>query len=190
MTYRFPVLDQENYRFSGEVGPRFAWFWSIFKWTTTSQGEDASGNLTSGPEDVAIYTNIASNRMYGVFAGCQQECYLGHGFAVMLDTQVSLYLDSVKERAQYELAAKFLGFPESKRAKREFTIVPEFSGTMWLQWYPTEYVQLGLGYEAMYFMNTLVSRRPIDFNYTNLAPKWDHYNFLLNGFRVGAAISF
>lgn len=190
LTYRFPILDQENYRFSGVAGPRFAWIWERFKWVTTSQGSDGNGNLVGGPDNVGIYTNITSNRMYGVFAGCQNECYLGHGFALLLDTQASLYLNSVKERAKYELAAKFLGFPESKRAKRDFTIVPEFSGQLSLQWYPTEFIQVQIGYQLMYFLNTLTSRRPIDFNYTNVAPQWNHENRLFDGFRAGIAITF
>jgi len=41
--------------------------------------------------DVAIYTNIISNRMYGVFAGCRNEWYIGHGFACQLDLNDSAW---------------------------------------------------------------------------------------------------
>lgn len=189
LTYRYPIVDQEDYRVQALVGPRFAWIWERFKWRTTSYGED-NGSITAGPDDVGIYTNITSNRMYGVHTGCQTECYIGHGFAVMLECQVAGFLDSVKQRAKYETANKFMGRPESKRAKREFSVVPEFSGMLALQWYPTEFIEVRFGYQLMYFMNTFASTRPIDFNYSHVAPVWDHVNRLFDGFQGGVCITF
>src|SRR5262249_22852993 len=135
-------------------------------------------------------TNITSNRMYGVHAGCQTECYLGHGFAVMGEVQGALFLDSVKKRAKYELGQKFAGEPESKRSRRDFNIVPELSAMGTLQWYPTENVQIQIGYEFMDFFNTLASKQPIDFNYLNLQPAWVSVNRFLDGFRAGIAFRF
>jgi hypothetical protein len=190
ITYRVPVIDRECYRFSGLVGPRFSWIWDRFAWRTTSFGTDSAGAAIAGPSDVALYTNIVSNRMYGAFIGCQQECYLGHGFACMLDTQVTGLIDTVKERAKYELEQRFQGLPENKRAKHDWSVVPMFSGTLSLQWYPTEFIQLSVGYQLMYFMNTIFSRRPIDFNYSNIAPHYDHINVLFDGFRAGIGFWF
>jgi hypothetical protein len=186
LTYRWTVWDTEDYRFNGLVGPKFAWFWEKYRWDTTSL--DPTGN--TGPQDVGIYTNITSNRMYGVFIGCQNECYLGHGFALMLDTRASILINSVKERAKYELGDRFAGLPENKRAKREFTVVPELQASLGLWWYPTEAIQVYFGYDFMVFFNTLASRRPIDFDYSNLAPKWSSYTRWLDGFSGGFAFHF
>ena len=86
---------------SGLVGPSFVWFWERYKWLTT----DVDINGASGPQFEAQYNNIISNRLYGAHAGCQQECYLGHGFAANLDLQGGLYADSVKTESIYELRA-------------------------------------------------------------------------------------
>jgi hypothetical protein len=190
ITYRYPVIDSEDYRLSAVLGPRYAWIWEGFTWRTTSQGVDTAGNALSGPEDVGTYTNVTSNRMYGAFAGCQNECYIGHGFAVMVDTRAALLLDSVKEIAKYETALKFQGFPERKRAKADWSVVPQFTGTLSMQWYPTEFIQIQVGYELMYFMNTLTSGRPVDFNYGNDDPHWNHVNRLFDGWRAGIAFWF
>jgi hypothetical protein len=189
VTYRYPLIDEEDYRVQALVGPRYVWIWERFLWRTTKYG-DAGGVLTATGQDVGIYTNITSNRMYGVHAGCQTEWYLGHGFASMLEVQGAMYLNSTKQRAKYETGARFAGLPESKRSKREFSIVPEVSAMLTLQWYPTEFVQIHLGYELMYFFNTFSSTRPIDFNYSNVAPTWDHVNRCFDGFRAGIAFWF
>ena len=99
-TYRVPIYETENYRLSGIVGPRFTWIWERYKWVTTDL--DVNGN--ESPDWSAQYTNITSNRMYGVHVGCEQECYLGHGFAADVQLQFSGYEDSVKEEAKYQLA--------------------------------------------------------------------------------------
>jgi hypothetical protein len=192
-TYRYPVIDDEDYRFNAIVGPRFAWIWERFLWRTTSYGIPDLTNpqiVAAGPQDVGIYTNIVSNRMYGVHAGCQTECYLGHGFAVLATADAAAFINGVKERAKYETGDKFLGLPESKRAKHEWSLVPELSGMLAIQWYPTEFVQIQLGYELMAFFNTLASTRPIDFNYLNVAPQYDHVDRLFQGLRVGIAFWF
>jgi hypothetical protein len=189
--YREPIYETDDYRLSGLVGPRLAWFWERFKWRTTSIGTDIDGNIIdTGPDNVGVYTNITSNRMYGVFTGCEQEFYMGHGFACHLKTELTLFMNSVKERAQYETENRFAGRPENKRAKREWTAVPGFNAAAGLMWYPTEFVQIYAGYEFISFLNTLASRRPVDFDYSNLNPKWSSFTRCLDGFSINLAIRF
>jgi hypothetical protein len=190
ITYRQVVYETEDMRINGLVGPRFTWLWERYRWTTTAFGQDLTGAVVAGPQDTAIYSNITSNRMYGAHAGCQWECYLGHGFALMAEGQGALFLDSIKEIARYELAAKFLGFPENKRSKNIWNIVPELQGSVGIMWYPWENVQVSVGYQVMAFFNTLGSHQPIDFNYTNLAPKWDTTLRYFDGFTAGFSIHF
>jgi hypothetical protein len=189
LTYRMPVYDTETYRLNAVAGPRLVWIWERFGWRTTSIGSDRLGNIIEGPEDVALYTNITSNRMYGIFAGCQHECYLGHGFALQFDTQAAVYLDSVKERAKYERGDKFSG-PESKKSRREWTVVPELRGGLGVMWYPTEFIQVYMGYDVMGFFNTLSSQNPVDFNYTQVSPRWEHTFRLFDGWRGGVGLTF
>src|SRR5262249_48623294 len=73
---RFPVYETECSRFTGLAGPRFAWIWERYHWITTSLDVADS---TPNPSFQGIYSNIVSNRMYGVTGGFSQECYLGHG---------------------------------------------------------------------------------------------------------------
>ncbi|MFO0877228.1 MAG: Lpg1974 family pore-forming outer membrane protein [Gemmataceae bacterium] len=196
ITYREPIWETETYRLNGLVGPRYSWIWEKFKWTTTSIGQVLDQNnpnvytTIEGPQYVGIYSNVTSNRMYGVHGGCEQEWYLGRGFAVMLKTELALFLDSVKEQAKYETAAKYLGLPENKRGRREWSVVPEVNASLGMMWYPTEFVQVYAGYDVMYFMNTIASPRPIDFNYGNIDPGWTHVNRLFDGWNAGLAITF
>src|SRR5262249_11251827 len=125
LIYRFPVYENEDYRLSGLVGPRFSWIWEGFKWRTVDV--DVNGN--SGPFTTAVYRQVTSNRMYGVSIGCSQECYLGRGFAMQMDTEAALNLDFVREKARYNLEQKFVG-PISKRTKSEWTVAPELIGTL------------------------------------------------------------
>lgn len=186
ITYRVPIIDEEDYRFSATVGPRFAWIWERFKWRSTSYALDDAGNSITGPTDVAIYTNITSNRMYGVYTGCQTECYLGHGFSVMCDLQGAILINSVLERVKWERGDE----DAAKKSKREWTVVPQVSATLALEWYPTEFIQVRFGYDVMAFFNTMASTRPIDFNYANMSPQWDHVNRFFDGFRGGVALWF
>jgi hypothetical protein len=189
--YREPIYETDDYRLSGIVGPRFAWFWERFKWRTTSIGQDLDGFISdTSPDNVAVYTNITSNRMYGAFTGCEQEFYMGHGFACHIKTEVALFMNSVKERAKYETENRFAGRPENKRAKREWTVVPGFNAAAGLMWYPTEFVQIFAGYEFLSFLNTLASRRPVDFDYSNLNPKWSSFSRCMDGFWINLAIRF
>jgi hypothetical protein len=80
--------------------------------------------------------------------------------------------------------------PEQKRAKRDWTIVPELQGTIGVTWYATESIQLSAGYDVMAFFNTLASPRPIDFNYSSLTAPYESTFRVYDGFRVGIAIHF
>lgn len=197
IAYREPVWETETYRVNGIVGPRYSWFWEKFKWTTTSLGQNPDGTINNnqgfnldGPQNVGIYSNITSNRMYGVFAGCEQEWYLGHGIAVQLRLDGALFLDSVKEKAKYETAAKYLNLPQNKITKVEWSVVPEINASLGLMWYPTEFVQIYGGYDFMAFFNTRASPRPIDFDYSNINPRWTHVNRLIDGWSAGIGFTF
>jgi hypothetical protein len=186
-TFKVPIFynDEFGYRMYGLIGPRFFWIWERFYWRTVSQ--DSSGN--SGPTDVAIYTNIVSNRMYGVFIGCGNEWYIGHGLAVNLDLDAAGMLDVVKERAKYELGEKDLP-GQIKRAKTDYSLVPEFSARFNLTWYPIENVELRIGYDVMAFFNTIAASHPVSFNVGALDPAWNTQARWFDGFQAGLAITF
>jgi hypothetical protein len=183
-TWREVVYENEYYRLSGIFGPRIAWIWDRYKWTTVDQ--DVNGNTDASWS--AIYNNIVSNRMYGIHFGCSEECYIGHGFALQLDTQAALYFNSVKEEAKYELGTK-LG-PENKRAVRQVTFVPELQANLNLAWYPREGIQIRIGYDLMAFFNTISSPTPIDFNYGSLTPPFERTFRVFDGFNAGIAFVF
>jgi hypothetical protein len=196
IAYREPIFETETYRVSGIVGPRFSWIWEKFKWRTTSIGQNTNNTadtsddtVSEGPQFVAIYSNVTSNRMYGVHASCEQEWYLGRGFAMHLRTGGALFVDSVKERAKYETGAKYLGLPENKTAKREWSFVPELQASAGMMWYPTEFVQIYAGYDFMAFFNTIASPRPIDFDYSSVNPRWTHVNRFFDGWKAGIAFT-
>jgi hypothetical protein len=186
-TLRVPIFynDFFGYRCYGLVGPRFFWIWERFYWRTVNANPDG----TADPTDVAIYTNIVSNRMYGAHAGFGNEWYCGHGFACNLDIEAAGFLDIVKERAKYELGDKFLP-GQVKRAKTDYTAVPEVSATFNLTWYPLENIQLRVGYDFMAFFNTVAAPTPVSFNVGALDPPWERRARWFDGFRAGVAIVF
>jgi hypothetical protein len=184
-TYRFPVYETECYRMSGLVGPRIAWIWERFRWVTTDLPASGTPNFDT---DVAVYNNIVSNVMYGVHAGGSQEWYIGHGFAVQLDLEAALFADSVAEQASYELGNHF--GVRNKRSRREVVVVPEFQGMLGMQWYPYEGVQIMVGYNLMWFLNTIASPQPVDFDYGSLTPRYERTNRLFDGLQAGISFSF
>jgi hypothetical protein len=185
ITYRVPYYETEDSRVSGIVGGRFMWIWERFRWITT----DLDTNGQGGDLNSAIYTNIVSNRMYGPFIGTSCECYLGHGFATQLDIGGALMVDFAKERAKFELAARFVG-PQSKKARTEVTVVPEVTGSLGLMWYPIEGVQVRFGYNAMALYNTVAFRDPVSFDFLGLDPKYDRVFRLFDGLDVGIGLIF
>src|SRR5207248_1778798 len=120
LTYRKPIFETECWRSYGLIGPQFVWIWERYKWVTTDL--DASGNASD--LDVGKYTNIVSNRMYGIKIGCGSECYVGNGFSLSCDLTAAGLLNIVKERVKYERGDRHLG-PERKRSITDYTLVPE-----------------------------------------------------------------
>jgi hypothetical protein len=185
-TWRQNIFETECTRCYGLVGARFAWFWDRFRWIT--QDRVFSGGFVD-PTDVAVYSNIDSNRMYGGHIGIGEECYLGHGFAASVEVDAAALLDVVKERASWELGAKDTP-PINKRSITTYTPAGELSANAQLWWYPIEGVEIRLGYDVMTFFNTIASKDPVDFNWGALTPAWDHVTRMLDGFNAGIAFIF
>jgi hypothetical protein len=186
MTYRQPIYQTEYYRLSGLTGPRFFWIWERFRWLTidldvASGASDASTN--------ADYTNIVSNRMYGWKLGCSHEAYLGNGFALSLDLQAAVFMDIVREKAQYSLQAKHIP-PVSKKTYTDYTIVPELQATPYVMWYPYEFIQIKFGFDYMLFFNTIGSPRPVDFNWGDVSPGYERVTRWLMGWQAGISFIF
>src|SRR5262249_40911182 len=182
------IFETECWRTYGLVGPSFVWFWTRFGWRTIAQ--DTAGD-PANPADEALYTKIASHRMFGAKIGNRNEGYLGRGFSTPLDLQASLYLDWVRERAKYERGDFKQGGPANKRSKTDWTGAPGVRGTFNLWWYPYEGIQFRLGYDVQAFFNTIESKSPIDFDYSALNPGYEHiFLRFLDGFNIGLALSF
>lgn len=188
-TGRMPVYDNDDVRFYLLAGPRITSIWERFKWRTVAIPFDP--NDITGPEDVAIYSNVVSNRMYGLHAGCGSECRLADtplgSFAVSLDLQAAILVDLVKTYAKYERADHEIA---AKRARRFATLAPELQGQVNLWWYPIEAVQLRVGYNAMAFFNTIASPNPVNFNFGGLDPEFEHVTRFFHGLNAGIAIIF
>jgi hypothetical protein len=186
-TFRMPIFynDDFGYRMYGLMGPRFFWIWERFYWRTVNQNPDGTADAT----DVGIYTNIVSNRMYGFFCGVGNEWYIGHGLACNLDLEAAGMVDIVKERAAYELGDKFLP-GKVKRAKTDYTVVPEVSATVNLTWFPIQNVELRVGYDFMAFFNTIAASHPVSFDAGALDPPWGREARWFDGFQAGLAITF
>src|SRR5204863_3322243 len=127
--------------------------------------------------------------MYGVKVGTCNECYMGNGFSCSLDLQAAAFLNVVKERVKYERGDRHIG-PERKRARTDYTVVPEVRGTAFLNWFPYEGIEVKLGYDVMAFFNTVASKNPIDFNYSSVAPTFNREFRIIDGLQVGVALKF
>jgi hypothetical protein len=187
--WRENIFETECTRCYGIVGGRFAWFWDKFWWST--QDRAFNGGFVD-PTDVADYTNITSNRMYGAHIGLGTECYFGHGFAGSVEVDAAALLDVVKERASWELGIRSAEAvaPINKRSITTYTPAAELSMNAQLWWYPIEGVQIRLGYDVMSFFNTIASTHPVDFNWGALTPAYNHVTRFLDGFNVGIALIF
>jgi hypothetical protein len=188
--YRIPVHETDCWRCYGLAGARFFWIWERFKWRTVDA--DINGNATAF--DVAIYTNIVSNRMYGPFVGVGNEWFVCQNrlgaFSVSLDLEAALLLDVVKERAKYELGEKNAP-PQVKRSITDYKAVPELSAALKVWWYPIEGVQVQVGWDAMGFFNTIASRNPVDFDFGRVTPAWERVPIrVFDGLRVGIGLIF
>lgn len=166
------------------AGGRFAWFWERFRWRTVDY--DVTG--AASELDQAYYTNIISNRMYGPFIGCGIETYLGGGLSLSGELTGATLLNIAKQRAKYERADRRT---QSKRARTDYTIVPEIAGNINLTWAPIEAVQMRIGYNFLGFFNTITSREPIDFNFGGIDPPYERSIFrYLHGLNVGIGLTF
>jgi hypothetical protein len=163
---KVPVREDAISRTYIVAGARFAWIWENFQWRTESH--DSAGQ--SGPQDVAIYSNTVSNRMYGTVIGCQHDVYLGSiprigAFALQFHSDFAPMIDIVKERAEYSRADRMAS---TKKSVTEYTFSPELNGELTLAWYPVRGVQVKFSWDSMMFLNTVTNDRPVSFNFGTL----------------------
>jgi hypothetical protein len=188
MNIRYPLQQTECWRTYGLFGPRIAWIWERFKWRTVDQ--DVNGVAFN--DDAASYTNVVSNRLYGIHFGMGNEWHLGAtpmgAFSISLDLEAAIMVDFVKGRAKYEIGDEHTA---ASRARNFYTLVPELQGSINVWWYPYEAIQVRFGYSGMAFFNTMASPRPIDFNYGALAPAWEkNVTRIFHGLNFGVAVIF
>lgn len=184
---RIPVWEDDNNRAYGLVGPRIIHMWERFSWQTTSR--DLASNASGA--DSAIYSNVNSNNLYGLFVGCGDECRLGDTpvgtFACSLDLGVGLLVDFATLVTKYQRADRQIA---AKRARHDYSFVPEFTGQANLWWYPIEGVQLRVGYSGMAFFNTFGSPNPVNFNFGGLDVPTERLFRYFNGLNAGIAFIF
>src|SRR5690348_6211406 len=121
---RVPWYQDDCLRTYGYAGGRFAWIWENFRLRAVSA--DFTG--VSLPQDVGVYYNTVSNRMYGPFAGFGVERYIGNGFAIGLEMDAAVLADIVKERAAVQngtRASTDYAFVMVKKSANNFAVVPE-----------------------------------------------------------------
>lgn len=181
---RTPLFQTDYSRTYGLAGGKYAWFFERFTWLTVDY--DLNGN--SAPFYQATYTNTLSQRLYGPFIGCGQELYLGNAFSASLDLTGAALLGIVKERAKYELNDEST---QSKRGWNTFNVVPNLNGNFNLWWYPTEGVQIRLGYQAQTYYATKYMREPVGFDFSapegTIDTKWFR---VIHGVNVGLGLFF
>lgn len=181
---RTPMFATEYSSIYGLSGARFAWLFERFSWRTV----DIDQNGNEDPRNVANYSNTLSQRMYGLFVGCGQEIYLGSMFSASLDLTGALYMNVHKIRAKYKLGDESV---QSKFGREGFDLVPSGTAEFNLWFYPTEGIQLKLGYQGITFFNTRQMREPVGFDFGNIDPNVGSRAFrLLHGFNVGIGFFF
>lgn len=192
---RIPLFQNDDVRMYALTGPRFSWFWERYSWRTIDIPQDPLAAVPDTPSerDWAIYTNIVSNRLYGVHCGCGTDYRLGDTpvgtFALTCEVQGAAFVDIVREREKYELGDRSTN---AHITRNQYTFAPEVQGSIGLWWYPPiEGVQLRVTYEGMAFFNTISAPNPVSFDLQKLDNTWDHqFLRVLNGFRAGLSISF
>lgn len=189
ITGRIPIFQGDDDRFYAIVGPRVVALWERFRWRTVSSPDFDTGDV--GPSDVALYSNVVSNRMYGLHIGCGEELRFGDTpmgtFAVSLDTQAAIMVNYVKARAKYEREDRATS---AHRSRRLNTIVPELEAQLNLCWYPIEGVQMRFGYDVMGFFNTIAAPDPVSFNFGALDPPLERTFRFIHGFNAGIGFIF
>ncbi len=185
---RVPFWETENYRGYGTFGPRAIIMWEEYQWRTVQ--DDVVGQ--SAASTSAIYSNVASNRLYGAYCGSGHDWYLGSSpigaFAIDFQINGALYMDFVKGRFEYELGDKS---EAAHRAVDAYSVCPGFDGKIGLMWYPWEAIQLRVGYDFMALFNTYASPRPIDFDYGTINPAFNAgITRWIQGWDIGIALVF
>jgi len=181
---RMPMFATEYSSIYSLSGARFAWIFERFSWRTV----DIDQNGNQDPRNTANYSNTLSQRMYGLFVGCGHEIYLGSMFSASLDLTGALYMNVHKIRAKYKLGDESV---QSKFGREGFDLVPSATGEFNFWFYPTEGIQLKLGYQGITFFNTRQMREPVGFNFGNIDPNTGSRAFrLLHGFNVGIGFFF
>lgn len=181
---RLPLFQTDYSRVYGMAGGQFSWFFERFGWRALSL--DSSGN--SQPQFAADYTNTLSQRMYGPFVGCGHEVFIANQFSCSLDVTGSMLMDVAVQRAKYELGDKTI---ESKWGREDYRMVPNANAAFNLWWYPTDGVQIRVGYQAMSFFNSLYMLEPVGINYGDINPSYHVRAFrLVHGFNVGIGFFF
>jgi hypothetical protein len=185
LTTAFPPTASASATFSTTATPNGV---NITSAATANGGQIVPIPGIAGADDVADFTNVVSNQLYGPSISCGSEWYLGAGFSASLELRAAAFLDVIHEIAKYEREDRYIA---SKRAKREYSIVPELSATANIWWYPIEGVEMRFGYDFMNFFNTAAAPHPVDFNYGAMAPAWDKGRYrTLDGFTAGIAFIF
>jgi len=184
ITYRSTAIETDHSRSYATAGGRFAWIWERFSWNTL-----ASNFLgQTGSQDLALYSNVISQRMYGPFLGVGTDIYLGSAFALGAEVSAAALYAVVKERAKYELGDNS---QQSKRSRNEFTIVPNVNASVNLSWFPISNVQLRAGYDIWSFFNTIYMNQPVGFNAGAIDPAYNHRPVrFYHGFNVGVGLVF
>lgn len=189
---RTPLFQDDCTRCYSFCGGRISWFWEQFKLRSVAAGFDGA----SAPEDVGVYSNIVSNRMYGPVIGVGAERYIGKGFGIGLELETAFLLDIAKERAYLQNGDRSselrqTPFVRLKKAATEFTPVGEFGANAQIHWYPIEGVQLRAGYNFMGFLNTIAAEEPIAFDARSFDPNWSNRPLRwLDGFNAGIGFIF
>jgi hypothetical protein len=185
---RIPVYETDCWRSYALFGGRLVWLWERYWWQTVAPNIDG----LASPLDVANYTNIISQRLYGIYCGGGNEWYLGSnhfgGLSILLDWDVAPLLDIAKLRARYELGDRSMAATHNRQS---YTLVGEADASVGLMWYPTRAIQVRFGFDFLAFFNTYASPVPIDFNYGSIDPRYETGVFRwMNGFRFGFSVVF
>lgn len=187
INFRVPMQDSECWRIYGLGGPRMVAMWERFKWTTVTP--ELNGNTP--PEDIGIYSNTISNRLYGLHVGAGAEWMLGDtpagAFSLTVDIQAALYIDFARAIPKYELSDRSTSASHSRRFNQ---FVPEAETQINFWWYPYEGIVCRVGYDAMGFFNTIASPRPIDYNMGTITPGYTSVFRLFDGFNAGIGFIF
>jgi hypothetical protein len=185
---RVPITQTESHRVYGLWGPRIVWIWDRFHWRTVDV--DVDGN--SGPETTANYTNMVSNRMWGVHCGFGNDWFLGQtpigAFSCEFELEGGLYLDLAKTRAAYEREDRNIS---SRRSRRFANLVPAAEARLGLKWWIYEGITIEAGYDIQAYFNTIASPRPVDFNLSQVDPEYQSlFMRCFHGMRFGITFTF